>query len=306
MMIPLHVIISGASSGIGLALARDLAASGHRVYVCARRANALEELATEHASIAVRPCDVSDEGQVLQFMDWVKRQTTYADALLNCAGILAPIDEVARTDSEEWWHTLRVNLFGTYLMIKHALPLLDGSSIARIINFAGGGAFNPFPNYSAYACSKVAVVRLTECLAQELAGRGICVNALAPGFVATPIHLATLEAGPERAGQEQYDVTVKGLESGLSAQTAIECVRFLLSDSAAGLTGKTISANFDPWREPYFSSQIAEINRSDLLTLRRVAPWVRPATGPSEIIEGLERMRLSAPASGNAGADDQP
>ena len=305
-MIPLHVIISGASSGIGLALARDLAACGHRLYVCARRAEALEELAAEHPSIAVRPCDVSDESQVVQFMDWVKRQTTYADALVNCAGILAPIGEIARTDSEEWWHTLRVNLFGPYLLIKHALPLLEGSSAPRIINFAGGGAFNPFPNYSAYACSKAAVVRLTECLAEELAGRGICVNALAPGFVATPIHLATLEAGPERARQEQYDVTVKGLESRLSAQTAIECVRFLLSDSAAGLTGKTLSANFDPWREPYFSSQIAEINRSDLLTLRRVAPWVRPATGPSEIIERLERLRLSAPASGNAGADDQP
>jgi len=237
-------------------------------------------------------------------MDWVKRQTTDVDALLNCAGILTPIGEVALTDSEEWWHTLRVNLFGSYLMIKHALALLEGSSMPRIINFAGGGAFNPFPNYSAYACSKAAVVRLTECLGQELAGRGICVNALAPGFVATPIHLATLEAGRERAGQEQYDVTVKGLESRLSAKTAIECVRFLLSASAAGLTGKTLSANFDPWRDPYFRAQISEINSSDLLTLRRVAPWLKPASGLSEIIEKLEYMKLSTPASGSAGADD--
>ena len=302
-MNPSRVIITGASSGIGFALARDLAASGHRLYLCARRADILEELATEYPSIAVQPCDVTDEGQVLHFMDWVKRQTTYADALLNCAGTLAPIGEMARTDSEEWWHTLRVNLFGTYLMIKHALPLLEPSSTPRIINFAGGGAFNPFPNYSAYACSKAAVVRLTECLAQELAGRGVCVNALAPGFVATPIHLATLEAGPDRAGHEQYEVTVKGLESRLSAQAAIDCVRFLLSASSAGLTGKTISANFDPWRDPSFRSQISDINSSDLLTLRRVAPWVKPATGLSEIIE---RMRPPTPASGTAGAVDQP
>ena len=100
-------------------------------------------------------------------------------------------------------------------------------------------------------------------------------------------------------------MTMRGLESGLSAQTAIECMRFLLSGSAAGLTGKTLSANFDPWREPYFSSQIAEINRSELLTLRRVAPWVRPATG-SEIIERLAGMSLPAPTSGSAGGDDQP
>lgn len=306
-MIPLQVIIAGASSGIGLALARDLAASGHRLYLCARHVDPLEKLAREHPSVFMQPCDVSDEGQVRRFMDWVKEQTTHADALLNCAGGLAPIGEMASTDSEEWWQTMRVNLFGTYLMIKHALPLLERSSMPRIVNFAGGGALNPFPNYSAYACSKAAVVRLTECLAQELTGRGISVNALAPGFVATPIHRATIEAGPERAGQEQYEVTLKGLDSGLSAQTAIECIRFLLSREAAGLTGKTISANFDPWREPYFSSQIPEINRSDLLTLRRVAPWVQPATG-SEIIEKLARMRQSAPTPtpGHTDARDQP
>ena len=301
-MVPLHVIISGASSGIGAALARDLSASGHKLYVCARRIDGLEGLAKECAGVAARPCDVSDEAQVLQFMDWVRRQTPSVDALINCAAILAPIGDIARTDSEEWWHTLRVNLFGTYLMIKHALPLFGGSSKPQIINFAGGGAFNSLPNYSAYACSKVGVVRLTECLSEELAGRGISVNAVAPGFVATPIHRATLEAGSDRAGEGQYKLTKNGLKDGLSAEAAIECVRFLLSGAAAGLTGKAISARFDPWRDPDFSSYIPEINRSDLMTLRRVAPWAGPTATLSQIMEKLNGVKSSIPASGETGA----
>jgi NAD(P)-dependent dehydrogenase (short-subunit alcohol dehydrogenase family) len=301
----LNVIITGASSGIGAALARDLAAAGDKVYACARHLDALEQLASGYAGIAVRSCDVADEGQVVQFMEWVARQTRSVDALLNCAGVLSPIGQIASTDSEEWFHTLRINLFGTYVMIKHAIPLLEGSPSARIINFAGGGAFNPFPNYSAYACSKAGVVRLTECLAQELAGRRISVNAIAPGFVATPIHLATLQAGSNRAGQEQYDVTRKGLQAGLSPKAAVECVRFLLSAAATGLTGKAISANFDPWREPAFSTHISEINRSDLLTLRRVAPWSGTNVTLSQIMDKLQTLKPSTAASDETSADDR-
>jgi len=267
----LHVIVTGGSSGIGAELVEALAADGHQLYICARRADRLN-IVTRNDSVAYgHVCDVSDERQVEAFMAWVRGMTQSVDALVNCAGGFGAIGSVESSDSQEWFDTIRVNLFGTYLVTKHAVPLLAASEDPRIINFSGGGAFSAFPNYSAYACSKAAVVRLTECLAAELALRGITVNAVAPGFVATEAHQATLSAGAERAGSLHYRRTKAILEEGgASMGNVVDCVRTLLCAETRGLTGKTISASFDPWRTGAFGDSIPEISRSDLWTMRRV------------------------------------
>lgn len=268
---PLRIIITGASSGIGAALVAALAGDGHTPFVCARRSHLLDQVTRNNRIADARSCDVSDEEQVKVFVAWVKTMTPYVDAVVNCAGGFGAIGPLETTDSDEWLDTLRVNLFGTYLMIKHSLPLLAGSSDPRILNFSGGGAFSAFRNYSAYACSKAAIVRLTECLAAELAAKGVAVNGIAPGFVATEAHQATLAAGPERAGPLHYRRTKTILEDGgVQMANVIECVRTLLSPETRGLTGKTISANFDPWRTEVFKRRIQDITRSDLWTMRRL------------------------------------
>ncbi len=136
--------------------------------------------------------------------------------------------------------------------------------------FSGGGASGPFPNYSAYACSKVAVVRLTETIAQELAPE-IEVNCLAPGFVLTRIHRQTLEAG-SRAGQEFFEKTKTLLEEGggVPATVAAEACAFLVSDAAKGITGKFVAAAYDDYRA--WPLHLEELRDSDLFTLRRTLP----------------------------------
>lgn len=267
---PLRIVLTGASSGIGAAMTQALAADGHQLFVCARRLERLNET-TENNTIARGwVCDVSDEAQVRDFLERVADDTPYIDALVNCAGTFGAIGPIETTDSEEWLHTLRVNLFGPYLMIKHSLPLLVGSPSPRIINVAGGGAFSPFPNYSAYGCSKAALVRLTECIAAELAPRGIAVNALAPGIIATEAHEATLRAGVLKAGAVHYRRTVAVMnDGGAPIQNVIDCLKALLSPQMAGLTAKTLSANFDPWCTQVFQDRIRDITRSDLYTSRR-------------------------------------
>lgn len=268
---PKHIVLTGASSGIGAALTQALAAEGHRLYVCARRRDRLDEV-TQHGNLAFGwPCDVSDEGQVIEFRRQVRQRTATVDVLINCAGRLGAIGPVLETDSEEWLDTIKDNLFGTYLMVKHLVPLMTASSSPRVVNFSGGGAFGPFPNYSAYAVSKAAIVRLTETLAVELAPRGVAVNAVAPGFVATEIHDATLAVGVKMAGEGYFQETTEKLSQGaVPMEVPVDCVRFLVSDQADGLTGKTLSASFDPWCTREFSQSIEEISQSDLYTMRRM------------------------------------
>ncbi|HUG36053.1 MAG TPA: SDR family oxidoreductase [Candidatus Limnocylindrales bacterium] len=268
-----RILIAGASAGIGAALVRALAADGHEVFACARRAHQLRAVTGGDTIARSQVCDVGDEEQVRALYAWVSARTPALDGLIVAAGAFGAIGPFEQTESAAWWGTLRANVFGLYALAKHGLPLLERGSRPRIITFSGGGAFGTFPRYSAYATSKAAVVRLTECLADELRPRAIAVNAVAPGMVATEIHKATVEAGPGRAGVEHFERTQAALSEGsVPMEVPVDCVRFLLSHEADGLTGKTIAANFDPWRGAEFRAHVAEIAASDVYTLRRINP----------------------------------
>lgn len=265
------IVLTGASSGIGAALTEAMAADGHQLYVCARREERLKD-ATSHGRLAkYRVVDVGDEAAVAAFADFVRADAGHVDALICCAGAYGPIGPFHQLSGDAWLQALRVNLFGTFLAAKHFVPLMGGVANARIITFSGGGAFSPLPRYSAYAASKAAVVRLTETMAEELKPLGISVNGVAPGFVKTEIHDATLAAGPEASGEEFYDATRAKLDKGaVPIEVPVACARYLLSEAADGLTGKTLSASFDPWDSPAFLQYMREIAASDLYTLRRI------------------------------------
>jgi len=264
------IVITGASSGIGASLTRALSADGHRLFVCGRREDRLLEVTQDNPLARWQVVDVANNVEVEAFARMVYSETPMVDALICCAGTFGPIGLVTEIDPTDWWRTLQTNLLGTFLAIHHFVPLMK-SGDGRIITFSGGGAFNPLPRCSSYASSKAAVVRLTETIAQELQSTGISANCIAPGFINTEIHQATLNAGPVVAGSDFFSVTKAKLSEGaVPMHVPIDCIRFLLSDLSRGLTGKTISANFDPWSTPNFQNSIQEINESELYTMRRV------------------------------------
>jgi ketoreductase len=265
------IVITGASSGIGAALTKALADDGHRLFICARRGERLAEVARAAPSISYAVCNIVSECEVVDFFKLAGDRLGSIDVLIHCAGVMDPIGPALETNSEEWFDTLKTNLFGAFLATKHVVPLMEPARRPRILLLAGGGAFDPMPHLSAYGVAKAGIVRLVETLAIELAPRNIAINALAPGFVATEIFKSMLDAGPERGGYI-YAMVVKLLADWGDNDIAvpIDCARFLLSAASAELTGKTISARHDPWDEPEFVECIHEIEKSGLFATQRM------------------------------------
>jgi 3-oxoacyl-[acyl-carrier protein] reductase len=267
------IVITGASAGIGAALTKAFAGDGHQLAICARRIDRMAQVAKGLPSVFYMGCDVTSEADVKRFFNEVRARARSVDVLIHCAGALGPIGPSTELESEAWFAVLRTHLLGAFLATKHVVPLMLAERRPRILLLAGGGAFDPMPRISAYGVAKAGIIRFMETLAVELEPSNIAVNALAPGFVPTEIFDALLHAGRERGGTLYDQVTTLFREWEESDITLpLTCARFLISDEAAGLTGKTISARFDPWDDPEFRISIDDIVASDLYTSGRINP----------------------------------
>jgi 3-oxoacyl-[acyl-carrier protein] reductase len=263
-----RILVTGASRGIGRETARHLAELGAEVVILARDEVTVNRCVGELAGSGHRPLvmDVGDESA------WSSAVTQSVldgvDGVVTAAATLTPIGPVGTYRAAEFWQTMRVNVLGTLLAVQSCLASLEASQGA-VVTFAGGGATSPQPRYDAYATSKAAVARLSENLGLELLERGVRVNAVSPGFVATDIHAATLQAGPQLAGERYFAGTERQLEaSSVPIRRAAELTAFLLHDAAAGITGRLISAPWDPWEEETFRQRLRQ--EPDLATLRRI------------------------------------
>lgn len=297
-----RVLVTGAGSGIGQAVAATLLQDGAAVTAVTRREAELPALARALPGAAAFACDIADPAAVARLFDGLAAGQDGLDAVVHAAGIYGPIGPFHETDPAEWLGAVTNNLFGFYLVARAAVPLLRRGRLSRILVLAGGGAFTPLPRCSAYASAKAGIVRLVETAAEELAPLGIAVLALAPGFVATGIHRATLEAGPERAGRDYYEFTRDGLRSGgVPMSRVVDCARFLLGPPAFALSGRTISAAFDPWDDPDFLDalplmQDSQLYRSARINLRDLPAQdpLRQALEPAQARAGAARARARA------------
>lgn len=246
--------------GIGLAVAQTLASRDTHLVLVARGAGALKRAVEtlEGSGHSWHAFDVSDEEA------WGVVELDDLHGLVCAAAVMDPIGPVGEYAPADFRRTLEINVVGTLLAVHHCLPALRAGG-GSIVTFGGGGATAPLPRFDAYAASKAAVARLSENLAVTLAP--VAVNCVAPGFVATRLHEVTLAAGAEAAGREFYDRTRRTVEEGgFPAAEAAELVSLLLDDPP--FTGKLISAQWDPWRDPAFHQRLA--NDSTLATLRRI------------------------------------
>jgi NAD(P)-dependent dehydrogenase (short-subunit alcohol dehydrogenase family) len=274
-----RAVITGASQGLGQSIAKMFAKEGADVLICARSAEDLrlaeEQIRAEaRGKVAAKAASIAVEADVRGLVEEAEDKLGGLDILVCNAGIYGPKGPIDELDWTSWVEAIQINLLGTVLCCRLFLPLLRQSMRGKIILLSGGGATKPLPFLSAYAASKAGVVRFGETLAGELAGSGIDVNSVAPGALNTRMLQEVLDAGPDKVGSAFYRASIEQREKGgtpLDAGTNL-CL-YLASDESNGITGKLISATWDPWRE--FAEHREDLAKTDVYTLRRIVPGER-------------------------------
>jgi NAD(P)-dependent dehydrogenase (short-subunit alcohol dehydrogenase family) len=273
-----NALITGASQGLGKVIAQRFVEEGANVLFCARDAEmvasaeaTLREIARPEQKVIAHPCDVSSETQVAAIFKTCDSEIGPLHALVNNAGIYGPKGLMEEVDLAEWRRCIEINLFGAVICCRHAVTRFKKLGSGKIINLSGGGATRPLPRLSAYAASKAAVVRLTETLAEELRPWHIDVNSVAPGALNTRLLHEILKAGPERVGAEFHAQAVRqAANGGVPLVLGADVCVYLASPESDGISGKLISAQWDPW--PALHKYKDDLDATDIYTLRRITP----------------------------------
>ena len=264
-------IVTGGSRGIGREIACSLLKKGAKVCITARTESELyktQRELREEGEVFAKPINVAEADSVKLLVAEILGRYGRLDILVNCAGVQGAIGPFWECSLDDWKDAFSINLFGTIYTCRAVLPHMVERKQGKIINFSGGGATGPRPNFSAYAASKAAIVRLTETLAEELGPFNIQVNAIAPGGVNTRMLDEVLDAGGEKVGKEYQDAIRRKKEGGAQAELAAELVCYLASEASNGLTGKLIAAPWDPWKE-WMKGNLPKLTKN-MYTLRRV------------------------------------
>lgn len=245
-------IVTGGTSGLGLAVARALLRGGYQVTITGRSEERLEAAAaalSQEGRVLAVQADVAIEEDVLRTFQETCSNLGTPDAVVNNAG-QAWIGRVEATDLEQWNQILAIHATGTFLMCREAVRLWSaGSRGGCIVNVASVSARTGAPLAAAYAAAKAAVLGFTRSLAREVAGQGIRVNAVCPGAMDTPMfHEGTLTPLVEMFGRDR-EAMLRGtlsqvpLHRLLDPAEIADLVLYLVSDSARGITGQSFNVD---------------------------------------------------------------
>jgi NAD(P)-dependent dehydrogenase (short-subunit alcohol dehydrogenase family) len=236
------VLLTGASSGIGEAVAESLAARGASLAICARRTEKLEDLATRLGdNVLPLACDVSDLASVRHAVAATVARFGRLDHLVNNAGVIEPIGLVHETDPAEWADALRINLLGAYHTCHVALPhLLERGG--TIVNISSGAAHRPLEGWSGYCAGKAGLAMLTQSLMLEYGERGLRVFGFAPGMVRTGMQVKIKAAGLSPVSRVDHATM-------FPPQAPARIIAYLCSPASADVAQGACSINDDAFAE---------------------------------------------------------
>jgi NAD(P)-dependent dehydrogenase (short-subunit alcohol dehydrogenase family) len=271
-------LITGGTQGLGLEIARTyLEAGAAGVCICGRDALALEAAIGELQDFADPGQHVLGGVADVSRLEDVERLVALAlsgmggvTILVSNAGVYGPKGSIDQVEWSQWQRAVEINLLGSMLPAKALVEHFLSRGYGKIVQLSGGGATSPLPGLSAYATSKAGVVRFAETLAEELRDHHVDVNSIAPGALNTRMLHEVLSAGPERVGAAFYERALKQQrDGGVPLRKGATLAVFLGSAASDGITGKLLSAVWDPWSD--LPKHLADLH-SDVYTLRRITP----------------------------------
>jgi NAD(P)-dependent dehydrogenase (short-subunit alcohol dehydrogenase family) len=271
-------LVTGASRGLGLSIAKALARNGADVFLSARSGEDLSKALVEVKEVTLKSsqqilqaaADISNPDEVKRLVEKVLGAFSSLTILVSNAGVYGTMGRIEDVDWREFTKAIEINLYGPILLARNLVPHFREQGYGKIIQLSGGGATNPLPRLESYAASKVAVVRLMESLALDLSDYRVDVNSIAPGLMDTRMLDQILEAGPEAVGLAYYNRMLESREKNkcIDLEIPTNLCLFFSSKSSDGITGKLISAVWDNYEE--WPNYIERLSNTDLYTLRRI------------------------------------
>ena len=245
------IIISAGASGIGWTTTKICVAKGALVYLCdvdPKAINKVKKHPLYNKRIFVSEIDASDETQVIDFFNKIKKKFKNLDALINNVGIEGPTRPIEKLNSNEWENTLHVNVNSHFYFTKQAIPLLKKSKNGSIINISSVAGIMGYPLRSPYAASKWAVVGVTKTLAMELGKYKIRVNAICPGTIKVDRMKRVIrdKAKFEKVSTKTIEndfVSMASMRSWINPEDIGNMCAYLISDEANKVSGQVIAVD---------------------------------------------------------------
>ncbi len=241
-----HALITGAGTGIGEAISRQLHHEGHAVTLVGRRSAPLEALSQVLGTQSFATSgDVTNRDEIESAFKAAKTQFGDIEILVNCAG-MAPTAPFHRVDFADWESTMDVNVNGVFHCTQLALESMLDNGWGRVVNIASVASLRGFPYASGYCASKHAVLGMTRALALEGATHGVTVNAVGPGYVDTDIVSTAIAGIVSKTGRTEADAMQHFTESNpqgrlVEVAEVASAVSWLCSEGAASVTGQAIA-----------------------------------------------------------------
>ena len=239
-------VVTGASRGLGEGAARALAAAGAAVMLVARDGALADSVAREIAAKGGRAealsCDVADYAAVQKVVAEAAARLGRIDILINNAGVIDPIAEVATSDPEAWAQNISINLIGAYHVLRAVLPDMLAKGGGSIVNVSSGAAYRPLEGWSAYCVGKAGLAMLTRSIELETAGKGIRIFGFSPGTIDTDMQVKI-----RASGMNMISRIPRGDLSPV--EHAVRGLMYLCTQDSDDLKGQDASMRDDAFRQ---------------------------------------------------------